>query len=57
VLHHLGESTQKDVEEVAGEMKKIGRESVIVAGDISDPETSKKVRPHQSLIKALADDT
>jgi hypothetical protein len=43
VLHHLGDSTQKDVDAVAAEIDVIGSKSVIVGGDISDPETAQAV--------------
>ena len=43
VLHHLGESTLSDVQELEKECNAAGAKSVIVAGDISNEQTAKDV--------------
>ncbi|WWC89677.1 uncharacterized protein L201_004602 [Kwoniella dendrophila CBS 6074] len=43
ILHHLGESTRKDIENVEKECQKAGAETVIVAGDIASPETATAI--------------
>ena len=43
VLHHLGDSTLSDIKEVEKECVAAGAKTVIVAGDISKPETATDV--------------
>jgi hypothetical protein len=45
ILHHLGESTQLDIEEVEKACKDQGAKTVIVAGDIANQETAVAVSP------------
>ena len=43
VLHHLGDSTLDDIKDVEKECKAAGAKTVVVAGDISKPDTAKDV--------------
>lgn len=43
MLHHLGEATRGDAKEAEEEVKAYGGKCVVVEGDVSDPETGKKV--------------
>ncbi|ORY31048.1 putative glucose 1-dehydrogenase [Naematelia encephala] len=43
VLHHLGDSTLDDVTEVKSHVEAAGMKAIVVAGDISDPETATKI--------------
>ncbi|KAJ9094704.1 hypothetical protein QFC21_005861 [Naganishia friedmannii] len=40
VLHHLGESTLKDIEQVKKAVEENGRRAILVAGDIGNPTTA-----------------
>jgi L-rhamnose 1-dehydrogenase len=46
VLHHLGESTLKDIEQVKQAVEGNGRRAILVAGDIGDPTTATTASPH-----------
>ncbi|KAJ9115836.1 hypothetical protein QFC22_004978 [Naganishia vaughanmartiniae] len=43
VLHHLGESTLKDIEQVKQAVEGNGRRAILVAGDIGDPTTATTI--------------
>jgi hypothetical protein len=43
VLHHLGESTLSDTQQVEKECVAAGAKTVVVAGDISNPKTAQDV--------------
>lgn len=43
VIHHLGPSTQNDAQSLQEEIQKMGRQAVLVDGDISDPATAEKI--------------
>jgi L-rhamnose 1-dehydrogenase len=43
VLHHLGETTLSDIQQVEKECVAAGAKTVVVAGDISNPKTAQDV--------------
>jgi hypothetical protein len=43
VLHHFGDSTLSDVQELEKECVAAGAKTVVVAGDIAKPETATEV--------------
>lgn len=43
ILHHLGESTQSDINEVEKACKALGAKTVVVPGDIAEQETASAV--------------
>lgn len=45
ILHHLGESTQSDIQEVEKACRDLGAKTVIVPGDIASQETASAVSP------------
>ncbi|WRT67479.1 uncharacterized protein IL334_004451 [Kwoniella shivajii] len=43
ILHHLGDSTRKDIEGVEAECSRLGAKTVIVPGDIAEPSTASAI--------------
>ncbi len=54
VVHYLGANEVADAEEVGRKVTGLGRKVVLVPGDISDPETAKKVRCHANTMRTRA---
>jgi L-rhamnose 1-dehydrogenase len=43
ILHHLGDSTQADIQDVERACRDLGAKTVIVPGDIANQETASAV--------------